>query len=383
MFDDLDPDFLSSPGPALPIVAARVYAIRKRRWIVVSSAVGAIAVFILGSMAFGGGGKNPDRLTVSRRVTTTTEASSNILKPLVTVSTSSTSTTVAATSTTATVPIATTTTSPKTTTTAPKPAHLTVAFDRNHLVIQSGKSVKIPLTITNDGGKSAPFGYQADCEPYFVWPADQSTTHPIAWPAASGAGGCPMLRAVEVGAHKAVRISVTVEAGLLARLNNQINFVPAPPGDGSILVRNSQGSGQARLPVTITPPDTLPLTIDHPSEVTTASGAQHFVDFTITNNLPFAVTFVEQGPCSEDVGTPCVATTSDGSATGDLRNPPYATAVRPLYLTTFTLQAHETRIAHAAVHGTTNLGAPGPDNSLPPGVYSFDWDGEKVTFTVT
>ena len=41
MFDDLDPDFLSSPGPALPLVAARVHAIRKRRWVVVSSAVGA------------------------------------------------------------------------------------------------------------------------------------------------------------------------------------------------------------------------------------------------------------------------------------------------------------------------------------------------------
>ena len=38
----------------------------------------------------------------------------------------------------------------------------------------------------------------------------------------------------------------------------------------------------------------------------------------------------------------------------------------------------------AAVHGTTNLWDSGTGNSdLPPGVYYFDWDGEKVKFTVT
>jgi hypothetical protein len=138
------------------------------------------------------------------------------------------------------------------------------------------------------------------------------------------------------------------------------------------------------LPVTITPPASPPLTITHPSEVTTASGAQNLVDFTITNNLPFPVVYIDQGPCSRDVDTPCRATTSDGSVTGDLRDPPYATAVQPLYFTTFRLQAHETRTAHAEVHGTTNLEAPGPNSpDMPPGVYYFDWDGEKVKFTVT
>ncbi|MDQ1511396.1 MAG: hypothetical protein QOG50_3240, partial [Actinomycetota bacterium] len=42
MFDDLDPDFLPSPGAALPLVAARVAAVRKRRTLVVSGGVGAI-----------------------------------------------------------------------------------------------------------------------------------------------------------------------------------------------------------------------------------------------------------------------------------------------------------------------------------------------------
>jgi hypothetical protein len=65
MYDDLDPQFMSSPGAALPIVAARVWEIRKRRMVVVGSVCGAILIVMFGSVAFGGGGK-PDRLTGAR-----------------------------------------------------------------------------------------------------------------------------------------------------------------------------------------------------------------------------------------------------------------------------------------------------------------------------
>jgi hypothetical protein len=384
MFDDLDPDFLSSPGPALPIVAARVYAIRKRRWIVVSSAVGAIAVFILGSMAFGGGGKNPDRLTVSRRVTTTTEASSGILKPLVTAPTSSTSTTVAATSTTATVPIATTTTSPKTTTTAPTPAHLTVAFDRARLVIQSGKSTKISYTVTNDGGRPGRFGYASTrCEPdQEVWPEAQRV-NPVAWPQPLGHRViCQPLVIVGVRPHHSVTLPVTIVAGLHDSSNN---LVPAPPGETSYLVQNgTSGGGKAQLPVTITPPATPPLTISHPSEVTTGSNVQNAVDFTITNNLPFAVAFVEQGPCAHGGEAACASTFPHSAR--DLRRAPYDKADVPLWTTRFVLGAHETRMATASVDGVIDLGDDGSSSAPLPAradPYYFDWDGQKVKFTVT
>ena len=100
------------------------------------------------------------------------------------------------------------------------------------------------------------------------------------------------------------------------------NVVPAPPGDTSFLLRNTvAGGGALRLPVTVTPPATPPLTIDHPSEVTTASGAQNFVDFTITNHLPFAVRYTDQGPCSPDGDAPCKATTPDGTFTATCANP--------------------------------------------------------------
>src|SRR4029077_3575981 len=70
MFDDLDPDFLPSPGAALPLVAARVGAVRKRRTVVVSGAVGAILLAWAVSTAFNGNGNAPARLTVTRRTTT-------------------------------------------------------------------------------------------------------------------------------------------------------------------------------------------------------------------------------------------------------------------------------------------------------------------------
>src|SRR5207253_389577 len=145
-----------------------------------SSAVGAIAVVLLGSMAFGAGGKHRDQLTVSREVTTTTEGSSDRYKPLVTgpaTTATSTSTTVAATSTTA-LPVATTTTAPETTTTAPTPARFTVAFDRDRLVIQSGTSETISYTVTNHGGERGRFEYPPDCVHRAVWPADQSSYDP-------------------------------------------------------------------------------------------------------------------------------------------------------------------------------------------------------------
>jgi hypothetical protein len=392
MYDDLDPQFMSSPGAALPIVAARVWEIRKRRMVVVGSVCGAILIVMFGSVAFGGGGKS-DRLTVAREVTTTTDDSSTSDLPLVTAPTTtatSTTTTTAPASTTSTLPIApdTTATSPKTTTTVATPAHLAVSFDRDRLVIQSGTRETITYTVTNDGGRRGEFEVDnPKCvlgEP--VWPDEfRVDPDPFPWPSPATRGvDCQSLHAVFLDSGGSYTRSMKVVAGAY---DVSGHLVPAPPGHASVQVGHWVEEDMLhsfQLSVTITPPATPPLTIDHPSEVTTASGAQNYVDFTITNNLAFPVKFVDQGPCSPDGDTLCKATTPDGTFTGDLRVPPYATAVKPLYLTTFTLQAHESMMVRAAVHGTTNLWDSGTGNSdLPPGGYSFDWDGEKIKFTVT
>jgi hypothetical protein len=302
--------------------------------------------------------------------------------------TATSSTTTLPASTTSTLPIApdTTATSPKTTTTIPKPGHIVVTADRDRLVIQSGTKATIEYTLTNDGDESARFAYPPRmCFPDFsVWPDHESRVLPVAWPLpVDDHQYCASLAFVTVAPHASEMLPITIVAGL--RDQTATNVVPAPPGDTSFLFRNSvAGGGALRLPVTVTAPATPPLTIDNPSDVTTASGAQNFVDFTITNHLPFAVRYTDQGPCSPDGDALCKATTPDGTFSGDLRKPPYATAVKPLYLTTFTLQANETRTVRAAVHGTTNLWDSGTGNSdLPPSVYYFDWDGEKVKYTVT
>lgn len=391
MFDDLDPDFISSPGPALPIVAARVHAVRKRRAIVVASACGAAVVVLLGSVAFGGGAKNPDRLTVAREVTTTTDDSSSTTDiPLVTAPSSSTSTTIPATTTTATLPIAadTATTSPETTTTQ-SPAHITFAFDRDRLVIQSGTTATFSFTLTNDGDGPGDFGVPT-CPNRSLWPYqltndrdfDPLWWQPVPWPEpANLAVYCASLDIIHVAPHSSQTVDVHVGGGYY---DQRMNLVPAPPGQTAYVVDNGMGPGTYHLPVTITPPATPPLTVDHPSEVTTASNAQHWLDFTITNHLPFPVRYTDQGPCSLDTGVPCYATSPNHVIDMDMRLPPYDTAVRPLYLSRFLLGAHEVKTAHAQVHGTTSLediflGSP----AMPPGVYHFDWDGEKVKFTVT
>jgi hypothetical protein len=282
------------------------------------------------------------------------------------------------------VPIATTTTSPKTTTTAPTPAHLTVAFDRSHLVIQSGTSKKISYTVTNDGGRPGTFGYASPrCEPdQEVWPEGQRV-NPIAWPQPLGHSvSCKSLLVISLRPHHTVTLPVTIVAGLHDRSNN---VVPAPPGETSYLVQNgTTGGGKAQLPVTITPPATPPLTITHPSEATTASGAQNAVDFTITNNLPFTVAFVEQGPCAQGGDEACASTFPHSAR--DLRRAPYDKADVPLWTTRFVLGAREQRMATATVDGVADLGGIGSSSApLPASVdpYSFDWDGAMVKFTVT
>jgi hypothetical protein len=149
------------------------------------------------------------------------------------------------------------------------------------------------------------------------------------------------------------------------------------------VVQNAtSGGGKAQLPVTITPPATPPLTINHPSEVTTGSNAQNEVDFTITNNLPFPVAFVEQGPCA--LGGEAVCESTFPHSARDLRVAPYDKADVPLWTTRFVLGAHETRMATASVNGVVDLGGDGSSSApLPPAEYFFDWDGEKVKFTVT
>ena len=383
MFDDLDPDFISSPGPALPMVAERVWAVRKRRWIVVGSVTGAAAVVMLGTMAFSSGGK-PDKLTVANVTTTTDDSSSTTDAPLITAPTTSaaTSTTTAATSTTVTMPVASTSTSEATTTTTPPPAQLTVAFDRDSLVMQSGTKKTISYTVTNTGGREGGFAISpaSNSLSRSVWP---KPARGLPWPEpASPSGVTPSLTVVKIRPQESVTLSVTIVAG---REDGRANVVPAPPGLTSLVVTNLRGGGgEARLPVTVTPPDTRPLTVDHPSEVTTGSDQQHVIDFTITNNLPFPVRYADQGPCSSETGVWCRATTPDGAITMDMRLPPYDKAIKPLYVSHFLLGANEVKVAHAQMHGTTSLedidlGSP----ALPAGIYHFDWDGEKVKFTVT
>ena len=386
MYDDLDPEFISSPGAALPIVAARVRAIRKRRLIAVSGLCGAIAVVLLASMAFGSSGNGAHRVTVANEVTTTTDDSPSTTATLSTDSTTTPSSTTLPTSTTATLPIPPATTpAPTDTTAAPQPAHLTVSFDRDRLVIQSGTSETISYTVTNDGDEPGGFGsLSPDCLPdQSVWPDDVSKSEPLLWPLpAEPRVFCIPLMLTTVPPHDSRTFPVTVVAGL--HDNSPNDLVPAPPGQTTFLVQNGEGPGEARLPVTITPPATPPLTVSHPMAVTTASGAQHWVNFTITNNLPFPVRYTDQGPCSSDNNPWCRPTTPDGVITMDMRRPPYASAEKPLYLTQYVLGANEVRTVRAAVHGTTSLedidlGSP----DMPPGVYYFDWDGDKVTFTVT
>jgi hypothetical protein len=355
----------------------RVAAIRKRRGIVAGSVVGAAAIVLAGSMAFGSGGK-PDQLTVAKAVTTTTGNSSTTGAPLITAPTSTeTSTTAAATSTTVTLPVASTSTSEVTTTTAPPPAHLTVAFDRDSLVIQSGTKKTISFTVTNNGGQVGSFGFNPGFD---VWP---EPARGLPWPDPGPNVVTAGWKVVNIQPQDFVTVPVAIAAG---RDDADFNFVPAPPGLTSLVVGNlttDGGGGEARLPVTVTPPATTPLTVDHPSEVTTGSNQQHIVDFTITNNLPFPVRYTDQGPCSMETGVSCRATTPDGAITMDIRLPPYDTAVKPLYLTHFLLGAHEVKTAHAQVNGTVSLDLASP--LLPARIepYHFDWDGQKVKFFVT
>jgi hypothetical protein len=283
-----------------------------------------------------------------------------------------------------TVPItvaATTTTVPRTTTTRPAP-HFTFAFDRNLLVIRSGTTATFAFTLTNDGNGAGRFGLPT-CPADQLWSDENSAAHPVVWPIpVTRRAHCAGLTPITVRAHSQRTVRLTVAAGLYDGASD--NIVPSPPGHTSYAVDNGLVAGHTyRLPVTITPPASAPLTVNHPSEVTTASGMQNLVDFTITNRLPFAVRYIDQGPCARDVGTPCTATTRDETPSGDLRVPPYDTAVKPLYFTRFLLGANETRAARAQVNGTAGLadGSSGP--ALPPRVYYFDWDGVKVKFTVT
>lgn len=379
MFDDLDPDFLPSPGTALPMVAARVAAVRRRRAVVAAGVIGPVLLVWLVSTAFGGGGKTPDRLTVTRRVTTTSKASPTTVKTLSTQPASSTSvSSTTATSTTVTVPP---TTAPHTTTTRPV-ARFSLAFDRSLLVIRSGNTASFEFTVKNDGNATGRFGL-AKCPVDQLWSDESSRFHPVLWPLpVTRRTYCAGLTPITVAAHTSHTVRLTVAAGLYDGAS--ANLVPAPPGHTSYVVDNGLvAGGTFRLPVTITPPASAPITVAHPAAVTTASNAQNLVDFTVTNNLPFAVRYVDQGPCAGASGTPCSATTPDKSASGDLRHAPYATAVNPLYFTRFLLNANETRAARAQVNGTAGLanGSSGP--ALPPGVYHFDWDGQKVKFTVT
>jgi hypothetical protein len=257
-----------------------------------------------------------------------------------------------------------------------------VAFDRSLLVIRGGNTETFAFTVTNDGDGPGRFGLPA-CPLDEVWPREYSAVAPVAWPIpVTRRTYCAGLAPLMVPAHASRTVHVTVAAGLYDGASD--NLVPAPPGNTSYTVDDGLvAGGTYRLPVTITPPAAAPLTIDQPADVTTASGAHNLVDFTITNQLPFAVRYIDQGPCSGYAGNACSATTPDKKPSGDVRRPPYDTAVKPLYLTRFLLDANEIRVAHAQLNGTAGLSNAATGPALPPGVYYFDWDGEKVRFTVT
>ena len=375
MYDDLDPAFVPTGDDALPAVAARVHRLRMRRRLTIAGSGTAVALAaVLAGVAFASGGSSPHRLTVTNRVTSTTHETT-ATAPLPRVTTTSGPRVTTSTAPATTVPVTVPTTVPGTTTPASTaPARLTVAFDLDRLVIRSGKRTTISYKVTNNGDSPGPFTPDG-CSSQ-LWPRGVSHTQPLLWPVpASPVTPCNGMASVTIGAHRSKLFHLHLVGGLL---DGADNLVPAPPG------RTTLELGNAQLPVTITAPASPPITVVHPSAVTTASNAQHLVDWTVTNNLPFPVRYVDQGPCSQDTGVGCYATTPDGSISGDMRLPPYNTAKKPLYLTHFLLGAHQKEVAHAQVHGTTTfedigLGSP----AMPPGVYYFDWDGQKAKFTVT
>jgi len=379
MYDDLDPPYIPSTDTAFARVATRARRLRLRRRVALTGLSGAatVLVVVLASVAFAGGGGKPNRVTVGVDNTTTTrKASTTLATPTPTVG-AATSTTRKAAPTTTTVPVTVPVTRPpKATTTTLPPAHIVVTLYPSQLVIQSGTTVTVSYIARNSGNGPGRLAVPA-CPDNQLWPDDISRSEPVLWPVpVSPAAFCTTLARTPIPAHQSRTFQLKLVAGLLD--GGAGHLIPSPPGRTTFRIAN------AKLAVAITAPNVTPLTVDHPATVTTASNAEHWVDFTITNHLPFPVRYVDQGPCSSDIGIPCEATTPDGSVTGDLRLPPYATAKQPLYVTHFLLGANETKTARAQVHGTTSLqdidlGSP----AMPPGLYAFDWDGQKVKFTVT
>ena len=380
MYDDLDPVFVPTADDSLSAVAARVHRLRTRRRVAIAGSGATIMlVAILAGVAFASRGSSPHRLTVADSVTSTTHEPPTVAPSKLATTSSAPKVTTSTKAPAPTVPVPatfpTTVRSHKPPSTTAPTAHLTVAFDRDRLVIQSGTRMTISYKVSNGGDGPGRFA-QAACPNNQLWPHGVSHTEPLLWPTpASPVALCNEVRSITIGAHGSKTFHLKLVGGLV---DGAADLVPAPPGRTTFKV------GKAELPVTITPPASPPITVVHPSAVTTASNAQHWVDWTVTNNLPFPVRYVDQGPCSQAIGIPCNATTPDGSISGDMRLPPYNTAKKPLYLTHFLLGAGQKEAARAEVHGTTtlediDLGSP----AMPPGVYSFDWDGQKVQFTVT
>jgi hypothetical protein len=220
---------------------------------------------------------------------------------------------------------------------------------------------------------------ESNCPIDELWPDDQSEQRPVLWPVpVERHQYCTWSTVVTLAPNTSHTFNVPIVAGL--HEGDTGNVVPSPPGRTFYSARNLLSGDRYELPVRITPPATPPITVDHPTAVTTQTNTQHWVNFTMTNHLPFAVYFTSLGPCGESAT--CYNMHPDDPH--DLRIPPYANGGAPLWATQYLLGANETRGDRAGFHATTDLdyielGSP----AMPPGVYYVFWDGDKVKFTVT
>ncbi len=245
----------------------------------------------------------------------------------------------------------------------------------------------ISSTVTNDGGRKGELQLRTEL----------CALHRVARRAilcapnrmASPLVGCAQIRGAQDGRvppGRSVKVPVPIATEVPTSGGSFIgNYVPVPPGHDTLVIKNLQGQGEGRLPVTITPPATLPLTIDHPSEVTTGSGQQHDVTSRSPTISRSRSTTSTRDPASHGVdvsrrlrpGIPGLATRLAPPAVYDTRA---NRSGAPRYA----LGANGTNVTSAL-----SMASPISTTAVPaarlclPGVYHFVWDGERSNSTIT